>query len=155
MPTNRSTFRCPNGTTAALGCLCLGALLAVSCASPPPSAANEGVQVTVQDPYAGQPKAQILDSWGPPSRIERDIEGREVIVYTRSKLYEYRAWKEGSEHRGSTVLPDVTQMEKRSQSVEEALARFWLDKDGRVRRSWFAPELWKNGVPKPPERKAR
>ena len=154
MPTIRSTLRRPSGGAAAWKAVGLGALLAVSCATHPPPAADAGVQVTVQDPYAGQGKEQVIAAWGPPTRIERDIEGREVIVYTRSKLYSYQSWKEGGERRGSAVLPDVTQVETRSQAVEEAVARFFLDKDGRVRRSWFAPELWKNGVPRPPERKA-
>jgi len=107
---------------------------------------------TVANPYIGMAREQIEEMWGHPAYTEADEKGNTVLVYLRSKVQTIDRPKtpEGARPRSELgELPEPGVPERTTVVDSKPRAKFYLDKDGTVFKTWFDAKLWKEGIPKP------
>ncbi|MGH9389263.1 MAG: hypothetical protein ACRD1Z_06575 [Vicinamibacteria bacterium] len=116
---------------------------------PSPSGAN---------PYIGMTREKIEEMWGHPDSTDTDDMGNTVLVYLRSRTLTTERPKlpEGSGPRSDLgELPEPGVPERTTVIDTKPKAKFYLDKDGTVTKTWFDAKLWKEGMPKPADRQKK
>lgn len=107
---------------------------------------------TFQDPYIGMHKDKILELWGKPTAMQEDGKGGSLLVYDRRKVLE---WEELTAKNRAVDSAEPRPFfpprgEKRATVLTEEGLKFWIDAQGFVVRTWYHPDLWKDGIPSPP-----
>ena len=110
---------------------------------------------TGANPYIGLTREKIEEMWGHPDSTETDDKGNTVLVYLRSKTLTFERPKvpEGSRPQSELgELPEPGVPERTTVIDMKPKAKFYLDKDGTVTKTWFDAKLWKEGIPKPADK---
>ncbi len=152
--------RSPNRTTVAIASL---AVLLAACGT---IRQAERIEFPEQEGWISHTRAELVASFGDPSSIERDPDGREVFVYTEMKRIpspvnpDFHGGFANPNLFGGRSPSDARRVFGSPQSLtpppagidERALGAFSLDGEGRIVRVWFSERMWRRGIPAPPRR---
>src|SRR6185295_3807144 len=53
------------------------------------------------------------------------------------------------------MAPDPPAPPSKTENLKKVQAKFWLDRENKVYRFWFSPEVYKKGTDTPPARKPK
>ena len=145
-------------TAAWLGAIASAALLAAAAGSCAPRTVVT-TRTLLRIPQAestwmGRTIEDIEKVWGRSTLRESDGDGGIVVAYRHDTLFSVSASTGPNRHptdpptRTEQLNPKNTQTEK----ITKALARFWIDSNGKVYRYWFPQEIYDAGRNQPPPR---
>jgi hypothetical protein len=134
------------------------ALLTIGCLGLAGCAPTQTRTYTITGPtsapatWTGRSMDEVLETWGPPSVRESDGQDGTLVVYQDKSAVSTSVSE--SAPSPPDLDPHAGAQPMRVENLKKVQAKFWLDKQGKVYRFWFSPEVYKKGTDTPPAKKS-